>query len=88
MRKEISNYVRYVYRKLWGKDFQSMWNLSHLLIRVLIKGLKTDERFFGALMKIIFHWIVEDCRKQPGKLFESVLNFYIIKGLVMGLKTE
>ena len=40
LRKEISNYVKYVYKKRQGKDFESTYNFSHLLIRVLFKGLK------------------------------------------------
>ena len=38
-------------RKQGGKLFDSTLNFSHLLIWGLSKGLKTDYRFFGVLIK-------------------------------------
>ena len=40
-----------------------------------VKGLKTDQRFFGILTERIFYQIIVHCREESGKLFESALIF-------------
>ena len=48
-----------------------------MLIRGLIKTLKTNcGDIIGVLIKVIFHNVFDDYRKQQVKLFESVLIFY------------
>ena len=63
-----------------------IFNFLHLLI----KGLKTDQRFFDVFTKRIFYLIIVDGRQQQGKLFEIIFNFshLLIRGLIKGLKMD
>ena len=46
-----------------------MWNISHLLLRGWIKGLKTDYRLLWRVYKNNLPLIFDFCREQNGRLF-------------------
>ena len=60
-------------KKYQGKYFESISNFAHLLIRGLIRGLKTDKQYFDILTQ-------EFCRVTNFDE-ENVLNFVFTKKL-------
>ena len=51
------------------KDFESILNFLHLLIRELMEGFKTDQQIIGTVIKVIMFLIIGNNKEQILKAF-------------------